>query len=81
MALLLRKRTDEGEKTLYAVSWENWTLKTAGHFYFLARDRGDAVSQLLTSRQWSPMTRIVAVAPAVGAHVDKDDPEGTVYYQ
>jgi len=68
MNLLHQQETKEGIKTLYCVSYENWRTRVAGHIYLLAKNRDDAVNQVLTNKIWGAMTRVIGIAPAVGVH-------------
>jgi hypothetical protein len=60
-------------KILYAVALENHRTKFAGMVYLHAKDYADAVNQVLESKDLQRDTRIVAIAPAVGAHAVLDE--------
>jgi hypothetical protein len=67
MAECLISINNKGE-TLYAIAYENWKTRKTGFIYMHALDIGDAVKKILVAKKGFDInTRIVSMAPAVGA--------------
>lgn len=69
MGLLHRNKNGD---TLYAVCWENFRTMKTGVSYFHAKNKFDAVNQMMQSNLWGPQTRVVGIAPAIGVHYDEN---------